>query len=83
MMKRLEYFPPFVRLTVMRDYLPIGRDAIYAAQWRGRKKAYPFIEKKNHRYFVNIRDFVEWSLARGVVPKLPDFIQAEQAKEAS
>ena len=82
-----KYTPPRVRLSVMRDYLPIAPDVIYTAMWRGRETAYPFIEKIDHagnqakHYFVNIQNFVDWSLARGEVAKLPNFVQLIEVKD--
>lgn len=71
------YSPPVVRLTAIKNSIPLGLRSIYNGFRAGR---YDFLKKEDHlgrpsgQLHVNVAALVEWGAVRGCVITLPAFI---------
>lgn len=78
------YMPQRVRLTAIAKSIPVGLKCIYNARASGTAGRYPFLCNIDHvgrpssKIYVDIAELVQWGLARGVVIRLPQFIEVQE-----
>lgn len=75
------YNPPVVRLTAIKNAIPLDIRSIYNGYRAGR---YGFLKKEDHlgrpsgQLHVDVAGLVEWAAVRGCIIALPTFISVAE-----
>ena len=83
------YIPQRVRLPAIADSIPIGLKCIYNARALGAADRYPFLCNIDHmgrpsnKIYVDVAELVQWGLARGIIIRLPQFIEIQEKVSAA